>query len=219
MPAVVHVPTFRVTPRDPQLSLAGSLDVARNRSVPLILSSVDYVTGHGNVAEMKVWGDIDPGFHPEWFASSEGAARWIPFAALTTLVLSAGDGTKTVSARIRNASEVQSDVMTDSVDLVADPHVTVLWKDSVRTPSMDAEVRFGWSTSHDFTARSIRIAQFDDAHFESCVEVSSGGGGTAGAHQWQIVPMSDILAADIYPTQSGRKTVKVFVQVDGVWVS
>lgn len=200
------------------MNLAGGITTTTRRDVPLVISTSDYGTGYNNIAEMKVWGDIDPAFYAEYFSSTEGGARWQPYAPLKQIVLSAGDGTKTVSVRIRNGTGVETEIMTDSVDLVAgEPHVSILWSDGERAPMMDGNVQFGWSCSHAFTEAAVcMVPSVYSAYAEGEVLATYSAAG-AGVHQWFTQDMATFLTKDIHPTQSGEKPLKVFVRVGGIW--
>lgn len=64
--------------------------------------------------QVKVWsaaGDISGG------ATTEGAATWVGYTTALALTLTAGDGSKTISAKIRDDVGNESAVLTDSITL------------------------------------------------------------------------------------------------------
>lgn len=220
MTATVKVPLYRNGPRRIEASIGGTGSTS-TRAIPLIVNSVDYGVGFNNVSEMKFWGDLDPGFYPEYHGADEGSSRWQKYQSLRGIVLSAGDGVKTINAKLRNASGSESDLITVSTTLsAATPHPSILWADMGLVPSVvDGRVQFGWSSSHAYTAASVCMTSKAEAAYEDCeVELISYGSGSAGAEV--IVDLdvaSEIMPADPYPTQTGHKLLKVFVQVGGTW--
>lgn len=215
---VLRLPVYRSEPRSPEIMLAGGVARTETRDVPLIISTSDYGTGYNNIAEMKVWGDLDSGFYPEYFGATEGESRWQPFTPLKQIVLSAGDGTKSISAKIRNGTGVETPVMTDTVELSAGvPHASILWADGVRAPMMDGKVQFGWSSSHPYTAAAVCVVPSLYSKYGDGAVLQNYPAGGAGEHQWFTQGVGDLLAQDLYPAQSGEKPLKVFVQVDGSW--
>lgn len=215
---VLRLPVYRSQPRTPEIMLAGGVARTETRDVPLILSTSDYGTGYNNIAEMKIWGDLDPGFYPEYFGADEVDARWQPYAPLKQIVLSAGDGTKTVSAKIRNGTGVETSTLSDSVDLVTTkPHASILWADGARAPMMGGAVQFGWSSSSDFDAAAVCMVPSLYSVYGEGVVLQSYPAGSAGVHQWFTQAMDDILPKDLYPTQSGEKPLKVFIRVGDTW--
>lgn len=219
MSAVAYVPVFRTAPREAFISVAGGIPEVHMRQVPLAVSSIDHVTGYGNVTEMRVWGDIDPGFLPSIFGPEQGDSRWIPFSPVQTLVLSAGDGEKVINAQIRNGSRFETSVMTDEIVLKATPHVTILWMEDKRVPSGSSDVAMRWSASHDATASRLMVAPHAEATMDECALLNESGALTAGMARYELVDVAHLIAADIHPTQSGKKVIKVFAEIDGVWVS
>lgn len=200
------------------MELMGGLLTAESREVPLSLSSADYGTGFNNVVEMKVWGDLDPAFKSELFGQIEGDSRWIPFKGLFSIVLSAGSGDKTISAKIRTATGVESDEMSKTVNLsVTTPEASILWSKNDVAPKIDTSVQFGWSASHAFTEAAVCVAPTLQSSYEECTPVLTYGAGAAGEHQWCELSISSLMASDLYPTQSGEKPLKVFVKVGGTW--
>jgi hypothetical protein len=215
---VLRLPVYRSEPRSPEIMLAGGVARTETRDVPLIISTSDYGTGYNNIAEMKVWGDLDPGFHPEYFGTTEGTARWQPFAPLKQIVLSAGNGTKSVSAKIRNGTGVETSILTDTVELATSaPHASILWSDGVRAPMMDGVIQFGWSSSHDFAAAAVCVVPSLYSEYGDGTVLTMYPAGSAGEHQWFLQDVDTFLSQDLYPSQSGEKPIKVFVQVDGTW--
>lgn len=199
-------------------TLGGGLAAVGTRTVPLVVSSPDWVSGLANVREMKVWGDIDPGFLPESISATEGDSSWVPFVGVMTIVLSAGEGEKVVGVRLRNYSGVTSDAVECTTTLSGAPHASVLWDDGRLITAPDGGRSFGWSSSHDWTRMAIALCPTDDAAFEDCSVVSyDNSGGVAGAHVFGTLLASDILAVDPYPGRSGVRLIRLFVEVDGAW--
>lgn len=208
---------FLTPPRDFGATLALGTAGATSRNVTVVLESSDVYTGHSNVADMLVWGDIDPNFRPEVFASSMGGANWQPFEGAVELVLSAGDGEKTVYAKLRNAAGRETEVIENVLTLASEPHVSVLWTDERRQLAVDGVLRFGWSASHDFDEWEVVLSPSLDATYEQSRLLTNGDGSTAGTHHWASIPVEDIIAADTQPTQDGVKWIRPMIVINGVY--
>ena len=213
---------YREAPRTPAIIVAGGVEMVRNRLVKVNLTTRDFITGFNNVSEMKVWGDIDPNFRPERYGADEGDSAWVPFEAYFALVIEGTDASvsKSIHAKIRNVSGVETAELSAVFSLDASPHPTVLWTDERRVPPIDGVFQFGWSSSHDFDSMALALAPFDEAGFEQCkVLVADETPGIAGEHRTVTVQGSDLMAADLTPTQSGAKLMRLFISVDGTWYS
>lgn len=211
---------YAESPREAAISVAGGLQVVTNRLINVTLSTFDWVTGFDNVTEMKVWGDLDPNFQPERFGVNPAGAEWIPFEKVFPVVLSAGNGNKTITAEMRNASGVVSADLTNTVDLEADPHPTVLWTDGQQLPSATGDFQFGWSSSHPWDTTVIAVAPSDDAPFDDCEPlIELIGPGTAGTLYVTNVNTLSMTQVDPAPTQSGIKRLRIFISSGGKWYS
>lgn len=213
---------YAESPRDPLLTVGGGLDVVANRLINVTLSTADWVTGFDNVVEMKVYGNFDPNFQPERFGIDPVGidAEWIPYEPTFPIVLSAGNGTKTITAMMRNASGVSSDELTKNFELDCDPHPTVLWTDGQLLPSATGDFQFGWSASHNWDTMVVAIAPADDATFDDCEQlIELIGPGTAGTMYVTNVNIFAMTGVDPAPTQSGTKMMRIFLSANGNWYS
>lgn len=219
MTALVNVPVYRKQPRDISVTLGAGATVSR--SLPMVVSTSDFGVGFNNVADMKVWGDLDAGFDAHLHGATEENSHWYRYKNPSPLVLSVGDGVKVVYVKVRNSSGAESDVYEASILLQASiPHPSVLWTDVGPSPSIvDGVVQFGWSASHDFTEAAVCLASNAEAPYEQCdVELLSFSPGAAGEEQYvHFYVADDILPNDPYPTQDGHKMLKIFIQVGGKW--
>lgn len=211
---------YREAPREATVTVAGGLAETTNRAVNVSLSTADHVTGFNNVTKMKIWGDIDPNFEPEFYAPTEVDAKWLQYEPTVPIVLTAGNGLKTLSAKLMNASDVETKVMTKTVTLKADPHPTVLWTDEQQIPPAGGSFQFGWSSSHDWDTMVVVQAPSDEATFTECEQlIEVIGPGYAGVHYTVTVRMPELAAQDIAPTQSGVKMLRIFISANGNWYS
>lgn len=218
--ATVTFPLWRLAPRETTMVVASALNVIASRRVAVSFDSIDWVQGFDNVTEMKVWGSIDPAYHPEVYGTTEGASRWMPYSETQQVVVSVGNGVKTISAKIRNSGGVESDTMEATFTLTSDvPHAVILWQSERRLYSSTDVFEFGWNCSRNFDTAEVRMAPTADAEREACPLLASVGSGVAGAHQWMRIPVSTILSADPQQYQAGMKIAKVFVQVGSTWYS
>lgn len=213
--ATIQVLLFRVPPREVSSQLIVGVPT---RKVTLVTSSIDYVSGVDNVVEMKVWGDLDPNFRPAEFATTENDARWIPFSPSLDVVVAAGAGDRDIHLRLRNASEYESEVVTNTYSTVGlAPHPTELWADDDRVLHEGGTYTFGWSPSHDIDGWVAGLAPRADAGRDDLVVLDSGGSASAGDYHLVQIDVVDISTNDLYPTQAGVKWVKTMIDVDGVW--
>lgn len=197
---------------------AGGLATISSRMTTLALVTLDWTTRLGNVTHMKVWGSLDPGFRPEVLGANEGAAKWQPYAPTIPIVVSAGDGTKTIHAKVRNSSGTESEDMSQAFTLDADasPHSTLLWTDGRRSLKPGQTMRYGWSCSHAWTRMDLAISPLDDSPLSDCTIVSSNTtGAAAGAHVAGSVTLAQITAVDPYQLASVTRRLRMFTTVAG----
>ena len=203
-------------PGGPALSINAGGTATSNRNIAIALTTTDPdTTGY----EMLVWGDIDGG------AAIEGAAVWIPYDPDFNLTVTTGDGTKTISARIRDQVGNPTGIVTDTIELdTVAPTPDVAAPDVERVSIID-----GWRlATTSFTvpapivAWEVRVAPNTGSLRDATTLIpetngsnSQGGALAAATPQQIVIDGRDLkLASD----PDGLKILKVFVQDEnGNW--
>jgi len=215
--AVVQVDVSFGGPREVSVSVGGATSTLQRRETTLVTTSSDLNSGFCNVAQMKVWGDIDLGMDGR-IKATEGASEWMPFSRSLQIVTSAGAGIKTFNVRLKNSQGDVSLVASDSATLGSTVHASVLWTSPRKhIGAGTTSTQVWWSSSHDFTSYSV--VAVDNIYATSGVALLSGsnvnvsgGAGTAGTlMKTKIATASDFDRASISPLLSGRKIIKVFI--------
>lgn len=171
--------------------------------------------------QVKLWGDVAG-------VPDEATAVWQTLTSSLAVTLSAGDGTKTVTARLRddvlNESATASDtILVDTtapvVSIVTGPTPS---KVSKIAPADDSSVQ--WSSDSDFDLYSVRVVPATSSDHTAGTEIpttagstnTSGGAGTAGTPVTTVIHGADLEAAS---AGDGDKIVKVFVReaASGYW--
>lgn len=170
--------------------------------------------------QMKIWGDITA-------AATEAAASWESYAAEKQVVLSSGDGLKTIYVKVRDDVYNESAQVSASVALnTAVPTVTVtgpdnshISKDTVRNQAV-----VSFMADADFTEYTVRsVPNIDSDHTAGMQLGELGGTGSFEANKAISVTITggNLYEASAFATSSGenqRHTVKVFVKTPaGVW--
>lgn len=226
MSATVRLPLFIQPPRVASGSLLGGLTKLYSRNAPLSLSSVDWGVGFNSVYEIKVWGDIADGFRPEWAASTEVDAKWRPYEPVVPVVLTTGEGDKTINAKVRTVHGIESETVSTTFEVeLPEPHISILWD------YFDPRGTIALSVTHSHQIDTIRVclvpsvhALVDDEGVTTITERNLIGDPSSrnlagGVNDFTEDELD--LSVDPYPTQQGQKFIKVFAKrtSDGTWFS
>lgn len=209
-------------PASPVLLVNGGADRTGDRVVMVALATPSL-----DVAEMKIWGDIDPTANP-LFQATEGASDWTLWSPEVAIRLSAGTGRKYLYARLKDDVCNETPAFTDWIDYDADAPVVAITNPPDRTRiSATAPcdtTTFSWECGHDFTDYMVRVVPSIGSPREAGVLVGTthGSTGTAGTGSFPAstprtttVRGADLLAAS---PGDGSKVVKVFCKdTAGVW--
>lgn len=228
----VYVYRVDVGPRDaPAVTLAGGIGSGDAREVVLGITHKDAFAGRRDVADMLVWGDIDPNSHPR-IATSSGASAWMPFAPETPIVLSAGVGVKTINVRLRFLSGRTVDgSATYTLTAPGAPYVTMLrypWRKYLTSAD---SVTLAWSCTHAVTAVQVAVAPSSDSDRSACTVLGAGTNvnGAVSAAAGAMVESSFTYATVLAATQAntsipdltdaGQAWIKVFAQTALGWTT
>lgn len=209
------------------LALNGGASVTTSRDITAALVTTDNpVTGY----QILIWGaGVDPAFNAS-IQTAQGSSAWItptwtgagPFTASQAVRLSTGDGSKSVSARIRDdvwnetstlTQSITVDTTVPTVDITTGPDAT-----KVSTISGKRTVNFTFTVGAEaITAWEVAVvANSGSARGTGTVigttngsTGTSGGAKGAAATQAVVLDARDIQAAS---AGDGTKVVKVYVQ-------
>lgn len=210
---------FSAPPREASAQIISGRGVTHDRRVTIAATTIDHLSGLDNAIEMKVWGDIDPNFRRGEFGISEGGSRWVPYEPSFPVILSIGDGTKTVQIRIRNSSMVLTGALVAEVELDAadTPHASILWSHVPRPLRSGKPTRIAWSPSADIDAWEIVLLPSTDALHADGVIVVDGESVSAGTLVHTLIDDGDIAAVDQYPSANGSRVLRLYVLVGSTW--
>lgn len=201
--------------------VAASIDsgatYSTDRDVSLAITTTDPdTTGY----QVKIWGDVDLADNAN-IQGTEGASTWISLATPHAVKISTGDGTKTLTVRIRddvwNESSTASDTIildttAPTVDWTAGPTPSKISKVSGKRTS-DAT----FTPNNDISAWKVKVVPSTGSLHSAGTTIPTtngstgmtGGALTASTPQAVQIDGRDLEAAD---AGDGTKHVKVFVQ-------
>lgn len=177
--------------------------------------------------QIKLWGDVDPAADPN-VQTTEAASAWQTLTASMAVTLSAGDGTKNVTWRLRDdvgnpsagtgTDQIVLDTTVPVVTISAGPDKPKISKIAGYDTSS-----FTWSSDSDYQAYEVRVVPNINSDHTTGTVIGSGGGSTnvsGGAGTAGTAVTTSIKGADLQTASAadGSKTVKVFVQdLAGNW--
>lgn len=213
MPAYFNLALDTQAPQGATLTLAGGAAAVASADTTADFATTDAdTTGY----QIKVWGDIAGG------PADEATAAWEAYTASRAITLTAGDGDKTVSGKIRDSAGNETAVLTDTITLdTSVPVVTV----GAPNPSKISKVA-GYNVSVNtfqsdspFEAYSIRVVPAAGSIHTDGVQIGEANGstnlsGAAGGYPADTGIQFNINGADLEAAApgDGTKIIKVFVQ-------
>lgn len=147
-------------------SINNGAAVTTTRQVTLNITCAD-------AAAMKIWG-IDG-------VSSESAASWETFAATKQVTLPAGDGTKTVYIKVRDAVYNESAASNDTITLsTALPTITITGPDvSVISERSGKNIAtFSFTSNMALKAWKVKLVPKNSSAQDAGTQIPSSGGST-----------------------------------------
>jgi hypothetical protein len=212
-------------PGGASVSINGGATYATTQVVSVTLTTTDSsVTGY----QIEIWGSVDTAANAS-IQTTQGASSWItptwsgsgPYTATQSVTLSSGDGSKTISARIRD--DVWNETSTLTASITLDTTVpTVNWTtgpdvSKVSTVSGKRTVNATFTVgSEAVTAYEVAVVSNGSSIRGSGTVIGttngstgvSGGAKAAAATQAVVLDARDIQAAS---AGDGTKVIKVFV--------
>lgn len=177
--------------------------------------------------EVKVWGDVDTMENAD-IQSTEGTSAWVAYDASVAVVLSSGDGSKTLYGKIRDDVYNETSQLSDSITLdTTSPVVTITTAPDVSRISKVAgkrEVTFTWESDTQFDEYKIKVVSASsDLHTDGTAITETHSSNMSGtdlnyAATTGITSVIDGRDLETASAGDGEKVVKVFVKDDaGNW--
>jgi hypothetical protein len=206
------------------LQINGGAAYATSRDVTAALTTTDSpTTGY----QMKLWGNVDLAYNAN-IQDTEANSTWITYNAAQAVRLSTGDGSKTVSGKIRDDVWNESSIPSDSITLdTTVPVVTIqssypdVTKVSKVSGKRTCTVR--WQSDTHIQAWKVKVVS-SGASLESTGTTigttngstgMTGGALNAATNQDSVIDGRDL---EVASAGDGTKVVKIFVQDDaGNW--
>lgn len=229
MASYFNVTLDTIAPQGPTLVLDNDASVATTVNITAKLHTSDSVTtGY----QIKIWGSgVDTSANPS-IQATEGASAWITPSwtsgdATQAVVLSTGDGSKTVNAKIRDDVWNETSTLTKSITLdTTVPVVTIVsGPDTTKVSKISGKrtVTFGWQTDVHVQAYEVAVVANSSSLRGSGTVIATTNGSSnvsGGATNATTTVTTTIDGRDLEVASSGDgvKVVKVFAQDDsGLW--
>ena len=185
-------------------------------SLPAFTGSLNITASLAAVdaAQMKLWGDITA-------AATEDAAAWETFATEKSLILTSGDGAKTVYVKFRDNVGNETAAKSAIINLdTAAPVVTITGPDvsTISTVAGFDACEFSFVADQDFVEYMVAVVPASDsAHTAGTVIQTTGGSeNMSGTGEFAAASAINckIKGADLLAASSGdgAKIIKVFVK-------
>lgn len=206
-----------LAPAELALKLNNGATYATSNTVTASITLTDEVTtGY----QMKIWGIKA--------AAAEKDASWETFAASKSLILSDGDGLKTVSIKVRDDVGNESAAVTASITVnTAVPVVTITGPDKTKISKVTGfdTCAFSFTSDVDFEEYIVKVVPNTSSLNTAGTQIPTTGGssntsGSAGGYKKATAIDVTIKGADLATASSGdgTKIIKVFVKnAAGTW--
>jgi hypothetical protein len=220
----VYITLDTTAPTNPTISISGGAIFATAQLVNLTISVGDgTTTGY----QMKIWGNVDT-THNANIQSTEANSSWIAYSTNPQVKLSAGDGSKSISIKVRDDVYNESSVVVDSIQLdTSIPTVTVTLPDVSKISKMTGKnsASFTFQSSENFVEYKVKLVGSTGATHDTGTLIPTTGGSTnvagTGSFTSSTVTTVTIKGADLETagaTTNNQSIVKVFVKdSSGLW--
>jgi hypothetical protein len=212
-----------VAPATPTISIEGGATYATTDLVDVLIGTADTVTTN---YEMKIWGSVDVGANLSIQATEE-ASEWISFATTQQVRLSAGEGDKTLSVRLRDEVYNESGISSDTIKYdTTRPTVTVTAPDVPKISKQPLRnlVSFSFTADTPFVEYLVKVVNSTGATNElgTVIPTTNGSVNTSGTGTFDTTtaPITVTINGSDLETAGGAglKTIKVFVRDEaGFW--
>lgn len=216
-------------PANPTLLLNSGAAVTGAQEVAVALSTTDFLAGARDVAQMRLWGDVDPAADP-LVQAAEAASPWQTFVTDYVVRLSTGTGRKTIHARLKDDVCNTSPEFCDFIDLDLDSPVvsitTAVDRGRISKVAPCNAALFIWESSRAFVRYEVRVVPSPGSPHIAGVALGTTSGSSnvvgIGAFPSGTAITTVVNGADLEAASPGdtSKVVKVYVcDVNGVWSS
>src|SRR5690606_23430723 len=169
----------------------------------------------------KIWGDVDETYNQN-FQSTEDDSQWTSYTANPQIKLSAGDGKKIISVRVRDDVHNPSSVVVDDITLdTSIPTVTVTQPDVSKISKQEGKdtASFTFQSNEGFTEYKVKLVGSTGSTHDTGTLIPSTNGSVntsgTGSFTSSTVTTVTIKGADLElagATSDGQKIIKVFVK-------
>lgn len=202
----------------PTVSIEGGSSFATQQLATLTIGCGD---GDTTGYSMKIWGSVDTSYDLN-VQATEGASVWITYNTSKQIKLSALDGSKTISIKLRDDVNNESSVVSDSINLdMTLPTVTVTGADVTKISKQTGKNVCSFSFQSDciFNEYKIKIVAASGNANDTGVQIGTVNGstnmsGVAGSYPATTPINCTINGSDLELASSGdgTKIIKVFVK-------
>lgn len=205
------------------LSINSGATYTTSQSVTAAATTTDGVT---TSYQMKIWGSVDTTANAS-IQATEGASAWITYSASQAVTLSTGDGSKTLTCRIRDAVGNESSTATASITL--DTTAPVATITSAFSPTTISKIATFDTSTGQFQADvaiqawKVKVVPATSSIHSAGTQIPTTAGSSnvtgtslaATTNQTVSIKGADLETAS---AGDGTKIVKVFVQdLAGNW--
>lgn len=183
------------------------------------VGTLDTVVTGSDVAQMKVWGSVDPAFDAN-IQATEGASTWVTYSASKAIKLSTGDGSKTISFKVRddvgNEAAGSDSITLDTTAPVATISVAASPTKISKVATFDTST-FEFQSDTAIQAWKVKVVPATNSLENAGAQIPTTAGSTnvtGGALAATTNQSVTIKGADLETASAGDglKIVKVFVQ-------
>lgn len=220
----VYITLDTTAPSNPVISISGGAVFATAQIVDLTISVGDEVTtGY----QMKIWGDVDASYNTN-IKTTEATSGWTAFNTKPQIRLSAGEGNKTISIKVRDDVYNESSIAVDSITLDTDiPVVTVTLPDVSKISKIANKnsASFTFTASEKFVEYKVKLVGSIGATHDTGSQIGATNGSTnvsgTGSFESPLVTTVTIKGADLEvagATSGSQSIIKVFIKdTSGQW--
>jgi hypothetical protein len=190
---------------------------------PVITANITATDAYSTISKMLIWGNVDTSdVRNAGIGTDEASATWIDYSAAKTIVLSTGDGSKSISIKLQDAV-LNADTTATSASIILDTTAPIPEILSGPTPDIISEIstadtaEFSYQSNEAYTEYTINVVPASTSdHTTGAVIGGKTGTGTFPANTAvnDTIIGSDLKAACTAAglTGDGSKYVKVFVK-------
>jgi len=204
-------------PSNPSVIIDGGASYSTDLLADLTIGTSD---GGTSGYQMKIWGDVDLANDVN-IQGTEALSAWITYATSKQVKLTAGDGSKTMSLKLRDDVYNESSVASDSVILdTTKPVVNISGPDVNKVSEITGKNKSSFSFTVDtvFEEYKVKVVSASGSSHSTGILIpltagSTNMSGSVGSYPASTAINSTVDATDLKTASAGdgEKIVKVFV--------